>query len=469
MRSVSNITRILFVCIVCISNHVAYGQSTSEKLRKEQDRLESKISNTKSLLNKTKSNTEASLNELKIIDNQIKFREELLMNFDNQIRGAELQVSKKDRQIKELHQKLNRLKLQYKKLLLYAYKHRNKYGKMMYIFSSDSYYIALKRNKYLKKISDIQKKQFLIIKQHQGLIKEEISSIQKEKSQKLIVLEEKKKEKESILKDKEKQQKVYQSFKSKESELLAQLEADERKKEVLKSKINAAIKKEIQEANIRAGKAAAEAKKKKEAAEAKKKAAAAIAVKETKTPASTSSSPTETSKTIETVKEKESSASETESKKEDVFAETKESAALGKSFESNKGKLPWPVDKGTITEGFGKNAHPTLENVFTNNSGIDISAPKSAKVRAVFEGEVTSILNIPGAGKVVIIKHGNYRTVYTNLQETYVSAGSKVSTKQSIGSLIVTANSTVSVAHFEIHQVVGSTVQCLNPTLWVTH
>lgn len=464
MKNVNSKLKLLFFGVVLLINHIAFGQSTSEKLKKEQDRLESKISNTKSLLNKTKSITEASLNELKIIDNQIKFREELLTNFDNQIRGAELQVSKKDRQIKELHQKIDRLKVQYRKLLLYAYKHRNKYGKMMYIFSSDSYYEALKRNKYLKKISDIQKKQFLIIKQHQGLIKQEISSIQKEKSHKLVVLEEKKKEKESILKDKEKQQKVYQSFKSKENELLAQLEADEHKKEVLKAKINAAIRKEIQEANIKAGKAAAEAKKKKEAAEAKKKAAAAAAAKESKSPGTTTSPAAETKATETTAEE-----TETESKKEEVFAETKESAALGKSFESNKGKLPWPVDKGTITEGFGKNAHPTLDNVYTNNSGIDISVPKSAKVRAVFEGEVTSILNIPGAGKVVIIKHGNYRTVYTNLQETYVSAGSKVSTKQAIGSLIVPANSSVSIAHFEIHQVIGSSVQCLNPTLWVTH
>lgn len=452
--------RLLLFCFVLLISQRVIGQSASEKLKKEQDRLESKISNTKSLLNKTKSSTEASLNELKIIDNQIKFREELLMNFDNQIRGAELQVTKKDRQIKELHEKLNRLKVQYKKLLLYAYKHRNKYGKMMYIFSSDSYYEALKRNKYLKKISEIQKKQFVLIKQHQGLIKEEITSIQKEKSHKLVVLEEKKKEKEAILLDKDKQQKVYQNFKSKENELLAQLEVDERKKDVLKSKINAAIRKEIQEAAVKAGKAAAEAKKKKDAAEAKKKAAA-TAAKETKVPVSTPPAETKVSETATT--------SESDAKKEDVFAETKESAALGKSFESNKGKLPWPVDKGTITEGFGKNAHPTLENVYTNNSGIDISAPKSAKVRAVFEGEVTSVLNIPGAGKVVIIKHGNYRTVYTNLQEAYVSAGSKVSTKQAIGSLIVTSESSVSVAHFEIHQVVGSAVQCLNPTLWVTH
>ena len=110
-----------------------------------------------------------------------------------------------------------------------------------------------------------------------------------------------------------------------------------------------------------------------------------------------------------------------------------------------------------------------MDNVYTNNSGIDISAPKSAQVRSVFEGEVTSVLNIPGAGKVVIIKHGNYRTVYTNLQNTYVTAGTKVSTKQSIGSLMISPNSSVSVAHFEIHQVVGNSVQCVNPALWVAH
>jgi len=105
--------------------------------------------------------------------------------------------------------------------------------------------------------------------------------------------------------------------------------------------------------------------------------------------------------------------------------------------------------------------------VYTNNNGIDISTSKGAQVRAIFEGEVTSVLNIPGAGKVVIIKHGNYRTVYSNLQETYVKTGSKVSTKQAIGSLLIEDGSSYSVVHFEIHQVVGSSVSSLNPSLWV--
>jgi len=455
-----NVNKRLFwiLLFLIVSTNCLLSQTTSQKLKKEQDRLEAKISNTKSLLDKTKSITEASLNELKIIDNQIKFREELLNNFDNQIRGADLQVNKKGTQIKELYKKLSKLKEQYKKLLLFAYKNRNKYGKMMYIFSSDSYYKALKRNKYLQKISEIQKKQFLIIRQNQGLIKEEISSIQKERTHKLLVLAEKKKEKDAILIDKDKQQIVYQNFKSKENELLAQLKEDEYKKIVLREKINSAIRNEIAEATLKAGKAAAEAKKKREAAAAKKKAA-----KEKSTAADNTSAKTDVKITPAEPE------AEVVTRKEEVFIATKESAALDLNFESNKGKLPWPVDKGTITEGFGKNAHPTLENVFTNNSGIDISAPKSAQVRSVFEGEVTSILNIPGAGKVVIIKHGNYRTVYTNLQDTYVSKGTKVNTKQAIGSLIVNANSSVSVAHFEIHLVVGSSVQTINPTLWVTH
>jgi len=418
---------------------IVLAQSTSEKLKAEQNRLEKKISNTKSLLNKTKSNTEASLNELRLIDNQIKFREELVSNFDNQVRGAEIKVTEKGSEIKVLQQKLTRLKQQYKQLLIYAYKHRNRFGRMMFIFASSSYNEAIKRTNYLERIAEIQNKQFLIIRQHQSLISGEIQSIEKEKQYKLKVLEEKRKEKAAIEMDKQKQETVYKKFKQEENKLLAQLKEDEKKKQVLKDKISKAIQAEIE---------LAEAKRKKAEAEAKKK----------NTASSSSSSTTTAAK-----------PTATEEKKTVVFEETKESAALSKSFEGNKGKLPWPVDKGTITEGFGKNAHPTLDNVYTNNSGIDISSPKNSQVRAVFEGEVTSVLNIPGAGKVVIIKHGNYRTVYSNLQDTYVKTGSKVTTKQAIGSLLVKEGSSVSVAHFEIHSVVGTVVQCLNPTLWVSH
>ncbi|MBL1281441.1 MAG: peptidoglycan DD-metalloendopeptidase family protein [Fluviicola sp.] len=420
-----NVSR-LFIVFLLLTFSVN-GQSTSEKLKREQARLERKIADTKSLLTKSKSNTQASLNELKVIENQIVFRESLLRNYDNQIRGAELNIKNKEQEIEELYDKIERLKMQYKKLLLYAYKHRNKYSKMMYVVSAENYNEALKRKKYLERISEIQQKQFLVIKQNQALIKQEITEIEKEKAYKKVVVTEKSKEKKAILQDKLVQEEVYQKFKSQEQELLAKLRKEESRKVVLRNKISAAIRIEIAEAEARRREA--------EAARKKNTANAGGSVT-TKVP---------------------------------DFASTKESARLSASFEGNKGRLPWPVDKGSITEKFGKNPHPTLKNVYTNNRGIDISSPKNAQVRAVFDGEVTSVLSIPGAGKVIILKHGNYRTVYSNLKDTYVSKGDKVTTKKVIGSLLTKDKQNMSVVHFELHKVVGSSVTCLNPTLWVSH
>jgi len=422
MRNVSK----LFVVFLLLTFSVK-GQSTSEKLKREQARLERKISDTKSLLNKSKMNTQTSLNELKVIENQISYRENLLKNYDNQIRGAELSIESKSQQIANLYEKIEKLKEQYKKLLLYSYKHRSKYNKMMYVFSADNYNEALKRKKYLERISEIQQKQFLVIQQNQALIKTEISQIEVEKEHKKIVISEKVKEKHAILQDKKAQEVVYEKFKAQEGELLAKLKKDEAKKLVLRNKISAAIRKEI---------AAAEARRKKAEAARKK------------------NNPTAATTTVA---------------KTTSFASTKESVRLSASFEGNKGRLPWPVSKGSITEKFGKNPHPTLKNVYTNNRGIDISSPKNAQVRAVFEGEVTSVLSIPGAGKVIILKHGNYRTVYSNLKDTYVSKGDKVTTKKVIGSLLTKDKQNMSVVHFELHKVVGSSVTCLNPSLWVSH
>ncbi len=155
------------------------AQVSSEKLKRDQARLERKIADTKLLLEKSKSQTESSFNELRVIENQISYREQLLRNYNNQIRSAELNVERKEKQIGELADKIERLKSQYKRLLLYAYKHRNKYGKMMYIFSAESYYEAVKRNKYLERIREIQQKQFILIKQHQELMRSEIEAIKK--------------------------------------------------------------------------------------------------------------------------------------------------------------------------------------------------------------------------------------------------------------------------------------------------
>ena len=445
-RKAMKIANKFLLLVFTLLSVISLGQTSADKLKKDQDILLRKIANTKLLLDKTKSNSEASLNELKLIDNQVRFREELVQNFDKQVRIADYTIEQKDQQIKQLIKKLAVLKEQYRKLVIYAYKHRNKFGKLMFIFSSESYFEAIKRNKYLEKMANLQKKQFVVIRQHQGLISREIEEVKKQKTEKILVLQEKKKEKESVLADKVKQEKVYQQLKKEEEKLVTELKADEKKKRAISNEIEAAIRREI---------ALAEAKRKKEEA-ARAKAAADAAAKAAAAEKKKAATPG-TKSTPEPAKPKADIA----------FKVTSESEMLDKSFISNKGKLPWPVEKGTVTENYGKNAHPTFENVFTNNNGIDISAPKFSEIRAVFEGEVTSVLNIPGAGKVVILKHGNYRTVYSNLQNSYVNVGDKVKTKESLGSLFVKPDYTVSVLHFEVHLVSSTGVQSLNPIHWI--
>ena len=431
----SHVSKILVVgMLVCAGN--LFAQS-ADKLKKEQERLEKNISSTESLLAKTKTKTKASLNDLRVIQNQIEYRERLLKNYDNQIRGAELTVQQKEKQIIELREKVTQLKAQYKKLLIYAYKHRNNYGKLMYIFTADSYNEARKRNGYLRRLSDVQLKQFLVIQQNQELISTEIGKVNSERENKLVVLKEKKRERGAIEEDRSLKEKVYKEFKQEEELLLSKLKEDQKKKEVLRKRIAQAIQREIALAETR--------RKEQEAAAA---AALAAAKKNEATTTTTTTAPTTSAVTL---------------------AETKEAELISNNFAANRGRLPWPVEKGNITENFGKNPHPTLKNVSTNNRGIDIGAPLNAQVRSVFDGEVTSVLNIPGAGKVVIIKHGNYRTVYSNLQDTYVKTGSKVTTKKVIGSLLAKNGETISVVHFEVHKVVGNNVTCLNPTLWVSH
>ena len=424
----------LFIVLLTSTGFV-WSQKKSDQLQAEQNKLEKKLSTTKSLLDKVKKGTASSLNELKLIENQVKNRELLVRNFDNQIRSAELTISSKGNQIKELQKRQIRLKEQYKKLLIYAYKHRNKSAKMMYIFSSSNYFEAVKRTSYLKRLSEIQQKQFKVILQSEKTIHKEIKTIREEKEHKKVLLEEKIVEKQKIEKDKSAKQLALEKLRKDENSLMAEMKEQERQKAELKRRIKLAIEKEIAEAEAKARK------------EAEKKASLA-----------SKSTTTSTSKTSTTT---------ASPAKEVTFTDTKENIALGKSFESNRGKLPWPVSKGSVTESYGKNAHPTLPNVYTNNNGIDIGAPKNSQVRAVFDGEVTSVLNIPGAGKVIIIKHGAYRTVYSNLQEAYVSVGDKVSSKQSIGSLLADEQGNLSTSHFEIHQVVDGSVQRINPTLWL--
>lgn len=396
-----------------------FSQSKSEKLKKEQYKLEKKIANTKSLLKKVSSNKEESLQELQLIENQIKSREALLKVYDNQVKMADIYIQEKESELKALRLRVEKLKTQYKEMILYAYKNRNKNGQMMYVLSADSYYDSQKRNKYLKSVSSLHKKQLALIKQDQIKINQEIAQIEIEKNRKKETLIQKRIEREEIEEDRQKKVELLSSIKSKEDVLIAEIRKNENKKQKIKKRIDEAIKKEIEEIE----------RKRREAA-------------------------------------RNNGTSANSSTNVNFIDESSEGKIVSQKFENNRGTLPWPVEKGSIVERYGRNQHPSLKGVFTNNNGIDISCSINASIRSIFNGEVSSVFTISGSGKVVIIKHGNYRTVYSNLKETTVSKGDKVATKQRIGT-VIGEGASLGKLHFEIHKVSGTSTKSLNPVLWI--
>ena len=142
---------------------------------------------------------------------------------------------------------------------------------------------------------------------------------------------------------------------------------------------------------------------------------------------------------------------------------TPEAQLLSNSFSSNKAKLPWPVAKGIISEKFGVHPHPLMPNIDINNNGVDITTNNGAIARAVFEGVVKGVVNMPGAGQFILIRHGDFITVYSNLKEVYVKVEDKVTTKQNIGSILYDDDDAKTLLHFEIWK--GQTK--LNPEDWL--
>jgi septal ring factor EnvC (AmiA/AmiB activator) len=412
--------------------HVGFGfsQQNPDNLKKEQRKLEKKISQTKSLLKKVQANTNNSLHEVRLLDHQIKSREALVRVFDSQVKMADIKILQKKQDVSRLKKRLVRLKEQYRKMLRFAYKKRNNTGRLMFLLSANTYQEAVRRNSYLKKVAHLQRRQVDLIKQHQSLIEREIAQIHTEKTEKELTLHEKKAEKEKIEADKQQKEKSYTKLKKEEEKLLVQLKEEEKKRKKIEGQIQSAILAEARK----------EEKRRKEKEKENVKATTPVDVSKTPTKTST---PTYKPETL-----------------------SSEGTIAGKNFETNKGGLPSPVSNGTITSRFGRNAHPTLKDVYENNNGIDISCSAGSTVRAVYEGEVSSVFSIAGAGKVVIIKHGNYRSVYSNLSSVSVSVGLKVSSKQSIGTLITEEN--ISTLHFEIHSVSGINTTPLNPSVWLS-
>ena len=319
-----------------------------------------------------------------------------------------MKLKEKNHQIISLENNLAALKEEYAAMLRYAYKHFNPDQKLLYIFAAKSYTEAYDRIQYLQEYVVIREKQVEKIKKTQLLIGEKIKELELQVGVQDELIEAQNAEKADYLADKSAQQQALSAIQKDEQSLKEKLRNAEKEKR----KVNAAIREAIR-------------------------------------------------------KEMEASKPKTSGGSKKGFTLTPEAKALAKNFTSNKGKLPWPVEKGQITSKYGKHPHPFVPNTTIENKGVDITTTKGAEVRAIFTGKVTSVIVIPGAGKVVMISHGNYRTVYSNLKEVFVKKGDEVDTKEAIGQLLPAESGNVSKAHLEIWKIDSTGLNTSNPELWI--
>jgi septal ring factor EnvC (AmiA/AmiB activator) len=378
-----------------------------KKLEAERKALIEKIQQTQKILTETQVKQQSTLSQLKNITSQIRTREEIISNIQREISEVDIQIKEARSTLDTLKQDLERLKAEYARSIQGAYKARNVYDKMMYVFAAESFNQALKRMRYLNQYSDYRIQQAELIWRTQKEIIAALEKLLDIRRQKQMLVGIKQQEKSALEKDKQQESKVLTQLQAREVTLKRQLSENEKSAKKLNKAIEDLIAKEIEEARKRE--------------EARRKAEAAKSGVKTDT--------------------KESS--------KDMYM-TPEVQKLSDDFTSNKNNLPWPVDRGYITERFGTHPHPTIKGAMVNNNGVNIATDPGAKVKAVFKGKVRSIFSIPGMGKVVLISHGKYFTAYAKLKEVLVKEGQEVNARDVIGVVMTDEEENETEVHIEI-------------------
>jgi murein hydrolase activator len=411
-------------------------------LQAKKQNLQKDIESTNALLKETRKNKKLSLGQLVVLNKKIEAREELIGAISSEIGGLNKQISENTTAVTALDEEIKRLKAEYARMIVFAYRNRSAYQRMMFIFSAGNFNQAYKRMKYLQQVSESRRMQSEKINSRQQELNQNIQALESQKTEKQQLLGVEEVEKNSLVTDKTDKEKTFNELQSKEKQLKDDLE----KKKKQAATTDLAIQRLIQEEAERAAAAAA-----KQAAKANAKTTAKTEPKSTDSKTNPVATNPKTTNPVKTNSEP------------PKLVLTPEAVSLGKGFSENQGLLPWPVAQGSIAERYGRHPHPVLAHVETNNNGVDITTTRGAAARAVFDGEVTGVTNIPGSGWLVIVRHGDYLTVYAQLSEVSVKTGDKVKTKQAIGK-VAENDDGGSELHFEVWK---SGSGKMNPELWL--
>lgn len=396
---------------------------SKQDLQARKSQLEKDISKTNKELEETKKSKSANLKQLVLIKRKIKKREELLETLDTEINSMERQIANLNDTISKIDRELKDLKSEYSKIIVSTYRNRSASNRLMFVFASKSFNQAFKRLKYLEEYTIYRKEQLNAIVASQNMLASKKIELENNRSSKLTLKEKGNVERMKLAQEQEEKDQQAKKLTKKEKELLAKLEKNQKAVRTLQKSIEAIVAEEIRRANEEKARMAAAGKP--VDAGATKPATAGVSA--------------------------------------NSMSITAEDIALSGSFASNKGRLPSPLDRCSILMNYGEHPHPDFQGIVVKNNGIDFLSVPNADVKAVFEGTVSSVIFIADLNYVVIIRHGNYLSVYSNLKQAYVKKGDKVSIRQTIGVAANEENNANSKLHFELWH--GNNVN--DPATWL--
>ncbi len=407
--------RLLLVLTLVLTAGTAFSQSSAD-LKRKIDALTKEINLLNSSLNETSTNKRLSLKQISALNAQIRLRERKINSMGSEIRVLDSEISSNSHTVVNLQNQLARLKKEYASMVLFAFRNQSAYSKLMFIFASQNFNQGYKRVKYLQQFSKYRQKQARYIEETEQDLNHKIEELGQNKKEKSDLLINQQKERYTLGKQKQNQSQVLRELTKQEKAYTQEISQKRRDAAALQRAIQDAIRREVEEAQRLAD------------AEAIKNGTVPV-----KARAGTS-----------------------------ILAATPESARLSSDFLGSKGQLPWPVTNGTPVEGFGKHTYGV--NVVVENNGIDIKTPAGSSVRAVFSGTVGNVITRDG-NKMLIIRHGEYFSVYSNLKTITVKSGDKVTTKQTIGTVATDSDDGTTQLHFEVWK--GLTP--VNPELWLAN
>lgn len=379
-----------------------YGlySQSKEDLQLQKQKAFDEIKLARELMEKTAEKRSNSVQRIRILQRGINSRANLIKALEQEVKLLDKDIEGMQVQIKKLAAENERNREEYARLIYYAYRNHTSYEKLMYILAGATISQTYQRYKYLKYISEYRVQKADEI---EALIKEldqKREELNALKNDKLVVLEEKEEEQGNLLREQSQHSSMVNNLRREESRLKKEIEEKERIARELESKIREIIEEEARKLNAN-----------------------------------------------------------------NIYAAlTPEQELVGNDFRKNKGKLPWPVDRGIITTGFGDNEFPGLVGSSLKNNGIDINSAAGTEVRAIFEGEVTKVFAILGANYTVLIRHGEFLSVYQNLVNVRVKTGDKVLTKEVLGEAFSDEVNNISMVHFEVWQERA----ILNPEEWLS-